>query len=335
MLQQKSDAVLASASVTQSLRARNPKVKVANSIYGERGSIGSALSRDTASVAAPSELEFDFDNMVINSLAYRRAMAHAQAQTRPVNTQEEPPLSDLIDLTDDLTIREENASPGPLPATLLELEGLSMRASPVSGEATEGSASQHGRESAAAARATSETALVVAEREEVVSAILAVHARPTTATSMPTNLLRLEPGSEAFVRCEQCSEALLTATAVHVQFPDGQKGFHAECFHATHSCAVRPQIPCNPYQPPLNYQHRTAQRKRPRGITPSVVSSSARRITCGGMIYSCAADAVLRSATRTSRPWAKDSMSVISGARSSVVMSSFPETTSQMCTCII
>jgi hypothetical protein len=240
MLQQKSDAVLASASVTQSLRARNPNVRVANSIYSEEGSASSALSRDAASIAAPSELAFDFDDMVINSLAYRRAMAYAQAKPRPSNTQEEPILGDLIDLTDNLTIRQGDASPGPLPATLQELEGLSMHAPPVSGDASEGPASQHGDESA-----TSEMALVVADREEVLATSLAVHARPTTPTTTPTSLLRLEPESEAFVRCGQCSEALLTAAAVRVQFSIGQRWFHAQCFPATHSCAVRPRIQCN------------------------------------------------------------------------------------------
>ena len=254
MLQQKGDAVLASVTVTQSLRARNPNVKVANSIYGEGASAGSVFAIDTASIAAPSELEFDFDDMVINSLAYRRAMAHAQTKARPPVTQEEPALGDLIDLTDNLTITEGDASPRPLlPTALQELEGLTMDASPVRKTTAEGSTSKQTPETVSAAGMTSETALVVAERKEGPGTSLARQARSTTLTT-PTTLLRLGPKSEAFVRCGQCSEVLLTAAVVHVQFPNGQKPqwFHAQCFHATHSCAVRSRIPCKAYQLPLN-----------------------------------------------------------------------------------
>jgi hypothetical protein len=86
MLSEQGDTVRASAGITQSLRARNPSVQIANSIYDS----------DTTSIAAPSELEFEFDEVVINSQAYRRAMAHAQARARPLDSHADPVTVDDV-----------------------------------------------------------------------------------------------------------------------------------------------------------------------------------------------------------------------------------------------
>ncbi|KAK4123924.1 hypothetical protein N657DRAFT_681038 [Parathielavia appendiculata] len=78
-LQRKGDAFRKSASMTQSLRARNPSVRVAGSIYSQGARAGSASAApDALSIVAPSDLEFDFDELVINSRAYRK-LVHAQA----------------------------------------------------------------------------------------------------------------------------------------------------------------------------------------------------------------------------------------------------------------
>ena len=100
MLQQKQDVIETSIHAAQSLRSANPTIIVAKSIYQSEGRVHSIINPDTASVIAPSDLEFEFDNMIINSQAYRRAFAkahQAQAEARDVDAEE---LGDLIDFTD-------------------------------------------------------------------------------------------------------------------------------------------------------------------------------------------------------------------------------------------
>ena len=80
MLHEKRDTVRASAAITSSLREQNPRIRVANSIYPRADHDMSGTAGDTISIVAPSELEFEFDNMVVNSQVYRRVMAHSQAK---------------------------------------------------------------------------------------------------------------------------------------------------------------------------------------------------------------------------------------------------------------
>ncbi len=110
--------------ITQSLRVQNPSVRVANSIYNRADNASSAFARDVMSVVAPSELEVEFDDMIINSQAYRRAMAHAQAKITPPSSQDDAALGDLIDLTDNFTMRQEDAAPVAPPSALQELQDL-------------------------------------------------------------------------------------------------------------------------------------------------------------------------------------------------------------------
>lgn len=56
------------------------------------------------SVMAPSGQEFDFDDIIVNSAAYRRALAAARKQHVPSSVPEAE--GDLIDFTDGNTIRE-------------------------------------------------------------------------------------------------------------------------------------------------------------------------------------------------------------------------------------
>jgi len=123
MLQQKQDIIGTSVHVTQSLRSENPTIRVAKSIYEAEGHAGSILIPDTASVVAPSELEFDFDNMIINSQAYRRVLAQAHAKS---SIEIEEDLGDLIYFTDEATVKHEDQSTGNLSVTFNDLEGLSL-----------------------------------------------------------------------------------------------------------------------------------------------------------------------------------------------------------------
>ncbi|KAK0616165.1 hypothetical protein B0T14DRAFT_522647 [Immersiella caudata] len=134
VLQQKQEVVRASTELTQSLRSRNPSVVVANSIYaGRDGRYSSILDADDVSVVAPSDLDFEFDDLVVNSQAYRRALARAHAKTRP----QDPAgplvedLGDLIDFSDALTIGEQPAPNVERPAALEDLEGLVIISGPL------------------------------------------------------------------------------------------------------------------------------------------------------------------------------------------------------------
>jgi hypothetical protein len=137
MLREQGEVVQASATMTQSLRARNPSVRVANSIYDQPDQTSTPFTHDAASMIAPSELEFEFDDMVINSQAYRRAMADAKARTKPFDAQAEHFLGDLIDLTDNPTIREGGTATAALPAAFQELQGLTIHEPPARKQTTD------------------------------------------------------------------------------------------------------------------------------------------------------------------------------------------------------
>lgn len=110
MLQQRGDTVRASAELTQSLRSKNPSVRVAHSIYGDRRSALSVVPDDAASAIAPSDVMFAFDDELVNSQAYRRVLAQASSKLQPREGQPRPEQSedngirDVIRLTDNLTI---------------------------------------------------------------------------------------------------------------------------------------------------------------------------------------------------------------------------------------
>ena len=144
--------IRAAATITQSLRVRNPSVRVANSIYHPANHANPAFVNDVTSVVAPSELEFEFDDMIITSQAYRRAMAHAQAKITPPSSQDDAALGDLIDLTDELTIRQQEDTA--LPSALQELQVLIVHRPPTRDQTTEGCADQRARQTATAAEET-------------------------------------------------------------------------------------------------------------------------------------------------------------------------------------
>lgn len=105
LLQQKAPELKENVDRTESLRQSHPsvKMKVARSIFSreDRKSVYSAAD----SMVASSELEFDFDDMIVNSTAYRRALAAAQQRALPIRIDGATFEGDLIDFSaDDLTI---------------------------------------------------------------------------------------------------------------------------------------------------------------------------------------------------------------------------------------
>jgi hypothetical protein len=66
---------------------------------------------------ASSELNFDFDDIVVNSVAYRRVLSAAKQELS--SSKHDVPAGDLIDFSDDATIRQQAAC-------LPDLEGLGL-----------------------------------------------------------------------------------------------------------------------------------------------------------------------------------------------------------------
>ena len=88
---------------TQSLRRSHPQVKVAESIYSQDDRLSVYSARD--SMLASSELDFDFDDIVVNSAAYRRVLGAAKQILS--TSKHDVPLGDLIDFSDDSTLRQQ------------------------------------------------------------------------------------------------------------------------------------------------------------------------------------------------------------------------------------
>ncbi|KAK5680681.1 hypothetical protein LTS10_007614 [Elasticomyces elasticus] len=104
LLRQKAPELRRTIERTESLRYSHPSVKVAESIYSleDRGSVYSSAD----SIMASSELEFDFDDIIVNSAAYRRALAAARHQHDTFQSPQPAEVDgDLIDFSDSNTIR--------------------------------------------------------------------------------------------------------------------------------------------------------------------------------------------------------------------------------------
>lgn len=87
---------------TKSLRRSYPSVRVTNSLYNHENE--RSVFAATESIFASSELEFDFDDAVVNSAAYRRAFA--AAKYRAPATPSAAVDGDLIDFSDHDTLHQ-------------------------------------------------------------------------------------------------------------------------------------------------------------------------------------------------------------------------------------
>ena len=112
LLQQKAPELKKSVERTESLRRSRPSLRVATSIFSQEDRMSLCSAAD--SINASSELEFDFDDIIVNSAAYRRVLA--VARHRAVAAEPEPraiPEGDLIEFSDDDTVRQIPAQ-GPI-----------------------------------------------------------------------------------------------------------------------------------------------------------------------------------------------------------------------------
>ncbi|KAG4264995.1 hypothetical protein FPRO04_00721 [Fusarium proliferatum] len=85
-IRKNSPKMKAAASEAQSLRSCNPSVKMdSESIFDNDAANLSFFHHEAASGYAPSELNFVFDDQVINSQAYRRVFVKAQSKIQPLH----------------------------------------------------------------------------------------------------------------------------------------------------------------------------------------------------------------------------------------------------------
>jgi TolA-binding protein len=121
LLQRNNNVFVATAERTRSLRESTPTMNVPNSIYGgderERSIYSAAIS-----LATPSEIEFDFDDQIVNSRVYRRMLA--QAMTKTTASDVEVIEGDLINFVDVATIKETAIQNEETSFAIRLLEGL-------------------------------------------------------------------------------------------------------------------------------------------------------------------------------------------------------------------
>jgi hypothetical protein len=106
------------------LRESLPSMKVPDSIYESSERPSSIYSTD-GSVVAPSELEFGFDDEIVNSRVYRRMLTQAMQKhpARKIEVVE----GDLIDFSDEMTIKAKLEEVNTHKVDLLEKELESRR----------------------------------------------------------------------------------------------------------------------------------------------------------------------------------------------------------------
>jgi hypothetical protein len=100
------------ASEAQSLRSRNPSVKMdSESIFDNDAANLSFFRHEAASGYAPSELTFMFDDQVINSQAYRRVFVKAQSESQPPHIEDaESDTGTVKEEAKDLVQSQKNAT---------------------------------------------------------------------------------------------------------------------------------------------------------------------------------------------------------------------------------
>jgi hypothetical protein len=100
LLDRNNDTFVQVAESTRSLREDNPGIDVPTSIYGKEDEAESIRST-IVSVVAPSDQEFDFDDLIVSSKVYRKFLAEAMAKGNLDNLgASEIVEGDLIDLSD-------------------------------------------------------------------------------------------------------------------------------------------------------------------------------------------------------------------------------------------
>ncbi|KAF2813324.1 uncharacterized protein BDZ99DRAFT_253794 [Mytilinidion resinicola] len=116
---------------TQSLRSSYPQIGVPESVYSRDDREGGGEVEEYAA-SIWSDRQFDFDDLIVNSKAYRRALAAARAGKEPVDgtsgqTNEQAVFGgDLIDFSDAATITQKTVDQSSIHGATRELAGLTL-----------------------------------------------------------------------------------------------------------------------------------------------------------------------------------------------------------------
>ncbi|KAM5352791.1 hypothetical protein ACJ41O_005513 [Fusarium nematophilum] len=206
------------ASEAQSLRSRNPSVRIASSIFDNENQRVSLFEMDAVSAIAPSELDFEFDDMVLNSQAYRRAFARAQAEAEQQPTIVE---GDLIDLSEPAL--DDNADAETIRQVNQDLEGLNFVSAPSRTQSLAPRPLNHERSRKSIGAVFDPKGLLLpptpkkdSDHEEK----SLVHVKKT-----PDEDLARRPTASAPRYCGKCSEPLV---GEYIKAFD--QGWHLECF---------------------------------------------------------------------------------------------------------
>lgn len=126
-------ALAQTAQRTQSLRLSNSQIDVPESIFSKNDDgVASVLGDRPGSIWL--EREFDFDDLVVNSQVYRRALAAARAGKQPVSLPDDQleAYSDLIDLSDDVKFTQGVYKEPSIDGATQDLVGLLLAGEPKS-----------------------------------------------------------------------------------------------------------------------------------------------------------------------------------------------------------
>jgi hypothetical protein len=104
LLQRNAEDLQETVERTRSLRRSRPQVDVAESIYSRDDCLSIYPTRD--SMLASSEVDFDFDDVVVDSAVYRRVLTAAKRQGEHQNRNE--PNRELIDDVDNDRTEQED-----------------------------------------------------------------------------------------------------------------------------------------------------------------------------------------------------------------------------------
>ena len=256
MLDRNQGAIGVSKNATQSLRNANPGVHAPASIYDTMDRDDQTITRDDASFMAPSEIEFEFDDMIINSQVYRRMIGHARARME-LNSDT---VGDLIDLSEPLPGLSVSQDAGLLPEVLQDLQDLTLQEG-----ATRKNTQDTVQETSNTQQPVRPDDNIVSEPEEIQQTAGITPANDyDMAKSEPTD----QPPKKSPKICFKCHE-VLTGQFVKAPAPwhntlqndSSDRKFHLECF----TCAVSS----------LDYYHRKAANSSFRtAMLGSVRSSS-------------------------------------------------------------
>lgn len=239
MLQANQATLRSSTSTTQSLRQSHPSVTIPASIYDATHNENENINPDGGSIMAASDIEFGFDDLVIDSRAYRRAFVSARSRAQAPSEVGDGfvdlvEVGDLIDLSDPLGIPNQEPCDIALNAIHEDLNGLTLQGPPDREKRKD--AIQDNPETNWTAQSVPISA--ESEQDSLTPAAAAQAQAPAISRDIHASLLKIENPASTKPICFKCKKIL---TGVFVRPPPSVGGvegqgrvFHFDCF----TCAV-------------------------------------------------------------------------------------------------